>query len=78
MMATCFLRIGNDYLDAATRCDSIRAACAEFRDIAGGLARFDQRIEGSIHLAPCKAQVVEYPDFVLSLGPRGGLRVERA
>jgi hypothetical protein len=77
-MAICYLRIGNDSIGAVTRCESIRAACEEFRGIAEGLARFGQEIDASVHIAPTRDEVAEYPDLVLSLGPRGGLRVERA
>lgn len=27
--------------------------------------------------AACRDELVEYPDFVLSLGPRGGVKCER-
>jgi len=74
----CYLRIGDDYLEDAKRFASVRAACAHFRGVAEELDRYGQQIEASIHLAPSRDDVAEYPDFVLSLGPRGGLRVERA
>lgn len=76
-MTTCFLRVGSDSLDEAYRCPTIRDALDDFRAIAEELARFEQPIEGSVHIAPHQDDVVEYPDLVLSLGPRGGLRVER-
>jgi len=48
-----------------------------FRRTAEDLGRFGQAIEASVHIAPKRAEIAEHPDFVLSLGPRGGLRVER-
>lgn len=71
-----FLRMGSDYLEDAKPYRSKRAAVDAFADTARELARYDQRIEASVHIAPTMAEVVEYPDFVLSLGPRGGVRVE--
>ena len=71
-----YLVIGSDTLDQAVRHDSIRAASLAFQRVAEDLDRFDQRVEGAIHLAPSRDAIVEYPDRVLSLGPRGGLRVE--
>ena len=78
MMANCYLRIGDDYLEDAKRFLSVRAACDHFRSVANELDSYGQRIEATIHVAPDRYCVAEYPDFVLSLGPRGGLRVERA
>lgn len=74
-MATCYLRFSNDYLDDAQRCSSKKEAIAEFRAVAEELARYDQVIEGAIHYAKSKSELDEYPDFVLSLGPRGGVAV---
>lgn len=73
----CFLRIGDDYLDDATRCPSIAYAKAEFAAAATELGRYGQHTEASIHIAASKDELVEYPDFILSLGPRGGIRAER-
>lgn len=73
----CFLRIGDDYPDDATRCPSIAYAKAEFAAAATELDRYGQRIEASIHIAASKDELSEYPDYVLSLGPRGGIHMER-
>lgn len=51
-------------------------AVADFECVARYLDRFEQRITASIHIAHKRDEIVEYPDFVLSLGPRGGVRVE--
>lgn len=77
-MTTCFLRMGNDYLEDAQKWNSINAAKMEFLFTARDLARYDQTITASIHIAPTLDEVVEYPDYVLSLGPKGGLNCERA
>jgi hypothetical protein len=73
-----FLRIGNDYLEDSRAYQTKRGAVAAFGRVARDLARYGQAIEASIHIAPRPADTVEYPDFVLSLGPRGGVRVESA
>lgn len=76
-MTTCYLRVGDDYLDDATRCPSIAYAKAEFMATAQELDRYGQRIEASIHIADSKDELCEYPDYVLALGPRGGLVCQR-
>jgi hypothetical protein len=73
-----FLRIGNDYLEDSRAYQTKRGAVAAFGRVARELDQYGQRIEAAIHLAPRPADVVEYPDFLLSLGPRGGVRVESA
>lgn len=73
-----FLRIGADYLEDARGYPSKAAAVADFLAEARELARYGQQIDASLHIARTAADVVEYPDYVLSLGPRGGLKMERA
>lgn len=75
-MTVCFLRMGDDYLEDATRCHSIRDAIEEYREVAEELNGYEQKIEASIHIAKTMDEVAEYPDYVLSLGPRGGVKVE--
>lgn len=72
-----FLRIGDDYLEDSVPCFSKAAAIDRFRDVAEELARFGQEIEASLHYARSPEELAEYPDCVLSLGPRGGVRCER-
>lgn len=72
-----YLRIGSDYLEDAKRYRSKKAAIAAYHHVASELARYDQRIDASLHYARTKDELQEYPDFVLSLGLRGGVRVER-
>jgi hypothetical protein len=73
-----YLRMGNDYLNEAARHATLRDAVAAFREVANELGRYDQRIEASIHIAAKRSECDEYPDYVLSVGPRGGVRCERA
>lgn len=73
-----YLRMGSDYLDAAMVFKSKVAALGEFHATARELDRYGQSIEASLHIADSRSDLQEYPDFVLSLGPRGGLRCERA
>lgn len=72
-----WLRMGDDWLDQAEDHRTKADAVAAFEEVARELDRYGQRIEGSIHIAPDADTIAEYPDFVLSLGPRGGIRVER-
>ena len=74
----CFLRQGSDYLEDAEPHNSIGDAKAAFLETATELAGYGQVHEASIHIADSIEEVVEYPDYVLSLGPRGGLKFERA
>jgi hypothetical protein len=73
-----YLRLGSDDLDQArpyrTRADAVAAYSYAARE----LAQYGQDLDASVHLAPSRAELAEYPDLVLSLGPRGGLRVGRA
>lgn len=74
-----YLRIGNDYLDDAVKHTTKADAIASFRDTNDELDRFGNTpLDGSLHIADSKDDLTEYPDFVLSMGPRGGVKVERA
>lgn len=70
----CFLKFSSDH--DYTECKSIAYAKAEFMAVAKQLDRYGQRIEASIHIAQNSDEIAEYPDYVLSLGPRGGLKIE--
>ena len=78
MSARYFLRLGSDYLEQARPYRTRAAAVAAYGYAARELAEYGQDLDASVHLAPTRAELVEYPDLVLSLGPRGGVRVERA
>lgn len=73
-----FLRSGADPLEDAKCFKTKKDAIAMFSADAYQLAKYDQRHEASIHIAENIDEVAEYPDFVCSLGPRGGLKIERA
>jgi hypothetical protein len=73
-----YLRIGDDDLNKAERCNSIRQACNRFRFVAEELANYGQAIDATIHRAEKRNECVEYPDYVLSLGPRGGVKCEKS
>ena len=72
-----FLRIGNDYLEDAkcyrTKQDAVRA----YREVATELYRYGQTLQASLHIAQNKDEVVEYPDYVLSLSHSGRVVLER-
>lgn len=72
-----YLRFASDYLSESLRFESKKAAIDYFADTARELARFDQKIEASLHIGQSLEEIVEYPDFVLSIGPRGGIVCER-
>lgn len=73
-----YLRMGNDYLFDAVGYPSKTAAIAAYTETARELARFGQSIEATVHMVAPGEHPDEYPDFVLSAGPRGGVKVERA
>jgi hypothetical protein len=73
-----YLRMGNDYLTGAERHTTLRDAVTAFREVAHELWGYGQRIDASVHIAAKRSECDEYPDYVLSVGPRGGVRCERA
>lgn len=73
-----FLRIGNDALEEASRYDTKRDAVTAYKDVAKELAYYGQSIEASLHIAPTSDEVVEYPDYVLSLTEHGSVHIEQA
>ena len=73
-----FLRIGTDTLEDARAYQTKRGAVAAFGRVARELDQYGQTIDATVHIAPRPSDVVEYPDFVLTLGPRGGVHVEAA
>ena len=66
-----FLQGDTDFLMFKTK----QRALEYFRSVALELDGYGQKIEATLHKGP---NPVEYPDFVLSLGPRRGLKVEAA
>jgi len=77
-MKTIYLLFSTDTPDQAQRHNSKASAVEAFRDVAVELDQYGQAIEATLHYAEKRAEIAEYPDFVLSLGPRGGVKVERA
>jgi hypothetical protein len=76
-MQACYLREGSDYLDQARFYPSIADACDAFLESARELDRYGQRHDASLHFVDSVSdEPTEYPDRVLSLGPKGGLKVE--
>ncbi|PRZ56368.1 hypothetical protein BX589_10118 [Paraburkholderia fungorum] len=73
-----FLRYESDTLEEAKPFASKREAVEAFEATARELIRFGQKIEASLHIAASIDELAEYPDFVLSLGPREGVRCEAA
>ena len=71
-----FLRIGDDYLDDALCYQTKLAAVHKYQRVAQELARYGQVIGASLHRATNRNALEEYPDFILSLGARGGVRIE--
>ena len=81
-MARVYIRFDNQYLEDAELCDSITEAKRYFADTARDLGRYyGQKVTASLHLYDRRVtegkHCQEYPDFLLSVGPRGGVRVER-
>ena len=72
----CYLRYQADYLADAEACRSIAEAKAKFHQTAQQLDRYGQKIEATIHIAPALSEAAEYPDYLLSLSPKGKLVCE--
>ena len=69
-----FLRIGNDYLTDSEPFNTLADAKSAFSCVALELYGYGQEIEASIHIGTDLDDIVEYPDYVLSLSPRGVVR----
>lgn len=77
MAKKCFLCFSGETLDDAKKYRSISDAVDAFLITARELDQFGQRIGASIHIANNRAELSEYSDYILSLGPRSGLVKER-
>lgn len=77
-MTHCYLRLGDDALEDAIAYFTIDSAVHDYTQAARELDRYGQQISATVHIAATFEELVEYPDIVLSLGPRGGLRKEAA
>ena len=69
-----FLRLGSDYLEDALLFQTKTAALHKYQRVAQELERYGQELGASLHRAPGRDAL----DYVLALGPRGGVNVERA
>ena len=72
-----YLCVGSDTIEDSSRHHRLCDAVDAFRDVAEELGRYGQRIAASVHIAPKRIECDECPDYVLSVGPRGGIRCER-
>ena len=73
-----YLRIGDDTLEEAQRFSKKSDAINAYKCVAKELAFYGQAIDASIHIAPTRDEVVEYPDYVLSLNENGRVVTEQA
>jgi len=73
----CYLRMGDDALADAEPCHSLAVARATYMAAARELVRYGQKINATVHIATSLAAAAEYPDYLLELGPRGGLQSTR-
>jgi len=73
----CYLRMGGDALLDAERCRSLAVARATYMAAARELDRYGQKITATVHIAASLTTAAEYPDYLLELGPRGGLQSTR-
>ena len=71
-----WLMFSGETEDDAVRYRTKREAIADYAGAAQELARYGQTIDGCIYVARMRDEIVDYPDFTLSLGPRGGVRCE--
>ena len=71
----CYLRYQADYLADSEPCRSIAEAKDKFTQTALELDRYGQKIEATIHI-PTSGELHEYPDYLLSLSPKGKLVCE--
>ena len=77
-MAICYLRFGNQYLEESERYASITKAVKDYRRYAQESMRHGCTLDAAtLHIAANHEELHEYPDWMLSVGPRGGLRKER-
>lgn len=72
------MRYADSPREEVTRFETIDAATAAFIKRAGDLARFGQSVEASLHFLRYNGAWEEYPDYLLSIGPRGGVKRVRA
>lgn len=72
-----WLIAGSDSFFDAEPHETKKDAVNAYKWAAQELAEYGQELEASIHVADSWENIAEYPDYVLYLGPRGGVRVEK-
>ena len=72
-----FLRFDAEPLEKAMPFNTLRGAKRSFRVIAGNLAQYGQCCVATVHYARRRDELNEYPEYMLELGPRGGVIVSR-
>ena len=77
MSTVCYLRMGDDALADAELCHSLAVAGDTYMTAGRELDRYGQKITATLHIATSLAAAAEYPDYLLELGPRGGLQSTR-
>lgn len=78
MRRPCYLRIGDDSPNEGAFYPTLGAAVDAYERCARELDRYGQGIDASVHFVDTEADDPdEYPDRVLSLGARGGIKIER-
>lgn len=73
-----FLQFQSGTPEKPERHASLKDAKAAFLEVATELAQHGQSIVATVHIAPTRYEIAEYPDYALSLGPRGGVRCTKA
>ena len=72
-----FLRYADEYLSAAEPFKTLASAVASYASAARNLRRMGQELEASIHVGTDKESLDEYPHYLLAVGKRGGISIER-
>jgi hypothetical protein len=72
------LRYPTDAPDAGKIYATVGGATRAFEATMRSLERFGQSVEASLHIADHDGEFHDYPDYVLTRGPRGGVRKEKA
>jgi hypothetical protein len=73
----CFLLYADTKYPEYEEYDSLGDAKEAFFEAATSVGRYGQNLEASLHIAESEDFIHEYPDYILSLTPRGALSCER-
>ena len=69
-----FLRVGGDTYEQMEQHKTLKDAKDSYFAGASQLARWGHELDAAVYRG-CDS---DYPDYVLSIGPKGGLKCERA